>query len=77
MNEKNPKIIVHEENCTGCLICQLHCSFTYTKAFNPSKSYILVERHNHENSISFKDECNDCGICAKYCLYGALEKGAE
>lgn len=67
------KIIVHEENCTGCLTCQLICSFTHKKIFNPSASYILIHTADHKKKISFTDDCNKCGLCAKYCLYKALE----
>ncbi|NVM02567.1 MAG: hypothetical protein HWN67_09545 [Candidatus Helarchaeota archaeon] len=71
------KIIVHEENCTGCLICQLICSFTHKKTFNPSASCILIQTLNHSKKISFTSECNNCGLCAKYCLYKALERVDE
>ncbi len=61
--------------CTGCYLCQLYCSYKVTKAFNPSRAYIEILRQVNqptEYTISFKDECNACGLCAKYCLYGAL-----
>ncbi|MHA1377050.1 MAG: 4Fe-4S dicluster domain-containing protein [Candidatus Helarchaeota archaeon] len=67
-------IIIHEENCTGCLTCQLICSFIHKKIFNPADSYIIIEAKNDEKKIGFTSECNNCGVCAKYCLYKALEK---
>ena len=68
------KVMVHPENCTGCLICQLRCSFEYVNCFNPSRARLLIERHiAGKRKISFTDECNECGLCARFCPYEALE----
>lgn len=69
MNEKI-KIHVDTHNCAQCLLCQLMCSFRYTKSFNISKSRINIDIDRR--SICFSDECNNCGVCARYCAYGAL-----
>ena len=67
-------IIIHENNCTGCLICQLWCSYVHTKRFNPSEANIqIVNGHGLKPRISFLDECDNCGQCAQHCLYGTLE----
>jgi ferredoxin len=65
---------VYPTRCVGCRICQLICSFTYDKAFNPSKSKIILDRHNDSAHIGFSDDCNRCGFCAEYCMYGVLER---
>ena len=67
------EIIANEDKCTGCLICQLICSFTFFKEFNPSKAYIQIITHELIPKISFLDGCTKCGQCVKHCLYGALE----
>ena len=69
------KIQVIPEACSGCLMCQLACSFAFTKSFNPAQSRILIEEIDdiQPYRISFTDECNDCGVCVRYCFYGALE----
>lgn len=64
------KILVDEHKCTLCLVCQMMCSFTYTQLFNISKSRIHIDFGRR--AISFSEECNNCGICAHYCAYGAL-----
>ena len=69
MNEKI-KIRVDAHKCAQCLLCQLMCSFTYTKSFNISKSRITIDIARR--AIGFSEECNNCGICAHYCAYGAL-----
>ena len=66
-------IKTNPENCTGCLICQLQCSFQYYKEFNPSKSKIFIIQSEYDTrNIDFADDCKNCGICAEYCAYGAL-----
>ncbi|MFB0563373.1 MAG: 4Fe-4S binding protein [Candidatus Lokiarchaeia archaeon] len=71
---KTERIEVHPENCVGCLTCQLACSFTHTDRFNPLSARIKVEWYPDGSKISFTDQCTDCGTCAEYCFYGALEK---
>jgi ferredoxin len=56
------------------------CSMTFTKRYNPAKAYILIEDGDDDISpfrISFTEECKDCGICVRYCSYGALKIKGE
>ncbi len=72
---KGPRIEIHPEKCTGCLICELRCSLRFEKAFNPSKARISIRRlvgENMEYAIAFKDDCDYCGICARNCPYETL-----
>ncbi len=72
---KGPPITVYPENCAGCLVCELRCSLRFEKAFNPGKAAIQIRRlvgEENEYAVSFTDKCDNCGICARYCLYGAL-----
>lgn len=63
-------IRVDDQKCAQCLLCQLMCSFTYNKSFNISQSKINIDIASRR--IDFSDECDNCGICAQYCAYGAL-----
>lgn len=65
------EIRIEPTKCTGCLNCQLICSFTFTKEFNPAKARVLIEL-NDEKTICFTDECVGCGLCVDYCVYGAI-----
>jgi Fe-S-cluster-containing hydrogenase component 2 len=56
------------------MLCQLACSELYTGTFSIEKARIHVLISDREYSISFSHECNNCGVCADYCLYGALMK---
>jgi len=72
---KGPPIKVDAAKCTGCLICELRCSLRFEKAFNPSKAQIVIRRlvgADNEYQITFTDRCDNCGICVRYCPYGAL-----
>ena len=68
------EIIVNEDRCTGCIICQLWCSYVNKKQFNPYEANIIIEnRYGLSPKISFLESCLHCGQCAEHCLYGALE----
>jgi len=67
--------MIDPSRCTGCLICELRCSLRFGKAFNPSLAKIRIRRlvgRENEYEISFTTECDNCGICARFCPYGAL-----
>ena len=72
---KGLPISADASKCTGCLICELHCSLRFEKAFNLAKAAIIIRRRvqtANEYDISFTERCDNCGICARYCCYGAL-----
>ncbi|MBW1672173.1 MAG: 4Fe-4S dicluster domain-containing protein [Deltaproteobacteria bacterium] len=72
------EIKVYPEKCSGCISCQLACSFTYNKSFNPAKSRIIINfMGDIERKISFTEECIRCGTCVLYCNYEALEAVKE
>jgi len=80
VKRKGPPITVYAERCTGCLICELRCSLRWVKEFNPSQSAIIIRRlvgAENEYQISFTEKCDNCGICARYCPYGALIQEKE
>jgi Fe-S-cluster-containing hydrogenase component 2 len=74
---KISEIRTYPMSCVGCLLCQLICSFTYEKVFNPSKARIVIEPINGGAKIGFTEDCTRCGKCAEYCIYGVLEKVEE
>ena len=68
------EIIIHEDKCTGCRICQLICSFIYQKKFAPAMAFIQIEdAYELAPKIFYLEGCTQCGQCARHCLYGALE----
>lgn len=71
------KIEVSAELCTGCLRCELACSFLHEGVFQPSEARIKVRVGIRDCEILFTDQCTRCGICSDNCLYGALTKSEE
>ncbi len=63
-----------QENCSGCLRCQLACSRAYARSFQPSAACIKIESRGAEYRIIFTKDCVECGFCADNCLFGALTK---
>ncbi|MFW9937312.1 MAG: 4Fe-4S dicluster domain-containing protein [Promethearchaeota archaeon] len=76
MNKQNKlEILVNENLCTGCRICQLICSFNTYGIFSVEKAFIKIENaYKLVPKISFLDGCTKCGLCVQDCLYGALKK---
>jgi NAD-dependent dihydropyrimidine dehydrogenase PreA subunit len=69
-----PEIIVNEDKCTGCRICQLICSSIYEKKFAPGRAFIQIQDlYQLSTKIYFLEKCTKCGQCVSHCLYGALE----
>ncbi len=68
------RIMADPVKCVGCALCQLRCSFRFTKAFGLSEAKIDIDWNEtvYNYSISFSDGCDSCGLCVKYCVYGAL-----
>ena len=40
--------------------------------FNLSKARILIADDDQDFDITFTDDCDECGVCVGYCVYGAL-----
>jgi Fe-S-cluster-containing hydrogenase component 2 len=73
--------------CTGCSICELFCSFHFTKAFSRKAGAIEVCRDEaegkfepiiHQAPTSFRKNCDLCEgeeqyLCIKYCPVEAIE----
>ncbi len=75
MKTETEKIETNPEACSGCHLCELSCSFAWTRKYNPAKSRIIIEEGAsfEPYRISFNEKCNDCGICVGYCYFGALK----
>ena len=72
--KKGFNIITDSENCVGCLLCQMRCSFRFTKRFSFSDARINIEWNEEQcrYDISLNEECDGCGLCVHSCVYGAL-----
>jgi formate dehydrogenase beta subunit len=73
-------IMVEETKCRSCYVCQLVCSLRLEGAFNTSKAFISIlpvmkSDGDVDIRISFDDKCDSCGLCVRYCPFGALTRG--
>jgi len=73
------QIIADPAECRRCLICQMVCSLRFYNTFNPAKSRIKIgtilrQGTRYTTEVSFTDDCNKCGLCVRYCPYGALAR---
>ncbi|MCD6443536.1 4Fe-4S binding protein [Candidatus Bathyarchaeota archaeon] len=67
------RLRVNPGSCTGCLICQLACSFAHEGAFQPDKARLRIGYD--EKSQSYRPyTCALCLSCVKACPQGALTK---
>ncbi|KKM09274.1 hypothetical protein SY88_19840 [Clostridiales bacterium PH28_bin88] len=67
-------IEVNAGRCTGCRLCQLACSWVHLGLFNPDRSHlwVKVDEKRARFAVEFKETCNKCRACVKFCAGGAL-----
>ncbi|MBW1672561.1 MAG: FAD-dependent oxidoreductase [Deltaproteobacteria bacterium] len=71
-------VVIDVNQCCGCFICELRCSMRKVGEFNLGKANIEVRRQvdkEYEFSVSLTEECDNCGLCVRYCPYGTLTRG--
>jgi anaerobic carbon-monoxide dehydrogenase iron sulfur subunit len=70
-------LALHPEKCTGCLRCELACSYMQTGLFQPSKSVIRVSPFEGYTSYA-PYTCTQCaeGWCMTSCPVGAIQINA-
>lgn len=75
------KLWIDPAKCTGCLRCELACSFHHSRhiSFQPERSSLRVNRSNVDRSIriAFDDSCDGCAgerfaLCVRACVFNAL-----
>ncbi len=76
--KKRPAIAVEAEKCQGCLICIMRCGLRFDQSFNPRVARIRVMPYfDRAPEISFKEDCDRCGLCVMHCPTGALLYGED
>ncbi|MHC1601122.1 MAG: 4Fe-4S dicluster domain-containing protein [Candidatus Nezhaarchaeales archaeon] len=70
------RLIVHEEKCAACSICELTCALKHFKVNNPKKAMIRIEMIISSSDVKTKiGVCRLCDekACIKSCPSGALK----
>lgn len=75
------RLWIDPAKCTGCLRCELACSFHHSgrTCFQPERSSVRVSRSNVDKSIriALDDTCDGCSgenflLCVRACVFNAL-----
>ena len=71
-------LVVDQQKCTGCRLCELVCSVYHTGSSNPSRSRIKVVKWEHVG-IYLPMICNHCetAYCVEVCPTKACHREAE
>ena len=71
-------LIADPVECTGCRICQLLCSFTKEKVFNPAKARLHVNRIEPP-ALDVITACHQCTkpTCAEVCPTNAIKRNEQ
>ena len=82
------RIVIDEEKCTGCRVCEIACSYHHKKIFDPQISSIevyppgkgeilstVVHRRGGKSGHLPCDQCagEDQPLCLKYCDWDAID----
>ena len=67
------ELVVVLGKCTGCMRCELACSYKHFGIFDPAFSAVHVVRFDHEplDSPTF---CLQCGLCIPACPNKAISR---
>jgi carbon-monoxide dehydrogenase iron sulfur subunit len=86
MNKRAKKIVIREEYCIGCRLCEVHCITQHSGSKDIIKTYKGVGNmpvsgicFEEKGSVSFAIQCRHCddAPCVENCLTGAMYRDAE
>ena len=77
------QIVIHEENCIGCRLCEVHCLVQHSRSRDIIKAFkveagkvmsrVVVEE---SGPVSFALQCRQClePSCLEACVSGAMHR---
>ena len=80
------RIVIHEEYCIGCRLCEVHCLVQHSKSKDIIKAFraerdtvmprVIVEE---SGPVSFALQCRQCAepSCIEACISGAMHRDEE
>lgn len=68
-------LYIDPEKCCGCKLCEVVCSFRWSKSFSPIESAITI-LEDRKSGLTIPVVCQNCvrPICVDVCVSGALQK---
>jgi len=71
-------LVIDEEKCTGCRMCEVVCSWWHEQEFNPALARIQIVSDKSE-SFDWAVVCQQCekAMCQETCPAGAIYFNAE
>lgn len=71
------QVIVHNEKCTGCKICETVCTLVNDRECNPAIARLQVsyDQFTGQTQVEIKPSCIFCGECVRWCPTRALTTG--
>ncbi|MDY6910951.1 MAG: 4Fe-4S binding protein [Chloroflexota bacterium] len=71
---EDTRIVYDPTKCRVCYNCELICSLSYTKKFNPSESRIRISSvgFGKKKEMHVSEDCTECGLCVQFCPCDAL-----
>ena len=78
MEDQQKVLVVDQEKCTGCRLCELVCSVHHTGSSNPSRARIKVVKWEHVG-IYLPMICNHCekAYCVEVCPTKACHRETD
>lgn len=72
------RIKVYAEDCAGCRVCEMVCSFQHTRKFSPSLARVTVHKDDR-NGLDYPVICHQCRECPpiEICPTVAISKTSE
>lgn len=86
MKTKPKKILIKEEYCIGCRLCEVYCVTQHSRSKDIIKTYNSSEGRplsgiyfEDKGSVSFAIQCRHCedAPCAEACMTGAMYRDEE
>lgn len=80
------RIVIHEEHCIGCRLCEVHCLVQHSesrdiiKAFKAEQPRVMPRVMVEESGpLSFALQCRQClePSCLEACISGAMHRDEE